>query len=380
MERTRDDSGEDLDEPATKKRRLNQEGHQAEDPTSQNLSLAIPEQHNEGHNTTNSNTNNLGDCEKGGNATIEDKSSAEATKPVLPKVLNIYKPISKTPLEVIQALQQKLAEYSQIDPETGRQVKIGYAGRLDPMAHGVLILLMGEENKDRKSYENLKKEYRFEVMFGLTTDTYDILGMIDSSEIKVDVPIEDLQNKVDELITKEFIGQHDQPYPPYSSARVKGKPLFQWARDGKLNEIEIPVKRITIEAMKIFNIYEISIEDMERRIIERINGVKGDFRQKEITEKWRQVFGSVNTKDFKLQIVTIDVQVTTGTYVRSIAHELGKKMGRGAIVVDLLRTRAGEFKLDDSLRLEETIVNESADVSGDVDSAPLSNTNVLELK
>jgi tRNA pseudouridine(55) synthase len=359
------------------------------------------------HNTTNSNTNNLGDCEKGGNGTIEDKSSAEATKPVLPKVLNIYKPISKTPLEVIQALQQKLDEYSQIDPETGRQVKIGkkqfcirryrslrdlriiahiansitgYAGRLDPMAHGVLILLMGEENKDRKSYENLKKEYRFEVMFGLTTDTYDILGMIDSSEIKVDVPIEDLQNKVDELITKEFIGQHDQPYPPYSSARVKGKPLFQWARDGKLNEIEIPVKRITIEAMKIFNIYEISIEDMERRIIERINGVKGDFRQKEITEKWRQVFGSVNTKDFKLQIVTIDVQVTTGTYVRSIAHELGKKMGRGAIVVDLLRTRAGEFKLDDSLRLEETIVNESADVSGDVDSAPLSNTNVLELK
>lgn len=247
------------------------------------------------------------------------------------------------------------------------------------MAHGVLILLMGEENKDRKNYENLKKEYRFEVMFGLTTDTYDILGMIDSSEIKVDVPIEDLQSKVDELITKEFIGQHDQPYPPYSSARVKGKPLFQWARDGKLNEIEIPVKRITIEAMKIFNVYEITIENMERRIIDRINGVKGDFRQKEIIEKWRQVFGSVSSKEFKLQIVTIDVQVTTGTYVRSIAHELGKKMGRGAIVVDLLRTRAGEFQLENSLRLEENVVDEQTDFSDQVEVPP-SNTNAEDPK
>ncbi len=243
------------------------------------------------------------------------------------------------------------------------------------MAHGVLILLMGEENKDRKNYENLKKEYRFEVMFGLTTDTYDVLGMIDSTEVKVDVPIEDLQNKINELITKEFIGQHDQPYPPYSSARVKGKPLFQWARDGKLNEIEIPVKRITIEDMKIFNIYEISIEDMEKRIIERINGVKGDFRQKEIIEKWRQVFGSVGSKDFKLQIVTIDVQVTTGTYVRSIAHELGKKMGRGAIVVDLLRTRAGEFKLEDSLRLKEGTDNAVVPSSSVVETKE-NNTNV----
>src|SRR5579871_234239 len=85
-------------------------------------------------------------------------------------ILNLYKPIGKTPLEVIREFQIQNPEY--------QNVKLGYAGRLDPMAEGVLLVLVGEENKKRKEYERLKKEYEFTVLFGIETDSYDALGTV----------------------------------------------------------------------------------------------------------------------------------------------------------------------------------------------------------
>ncbi len=92
---------------------------------SQNLSLEGLEQLNNANNSNANNTNIADDTKKIENIPGENKSTAGSDKPALPKVLNIYKPISKTPLEVVQALQQQYPEYSQIDPDTGRQLKIG---------------------------------------------------------------------------------------------------------------------------------------------------------------------------------------------------------------------------------------------------------------
>jgi len=84
------------------------------------------------------------------------------------KVLNLYKQTGVTPLQTIKQLQKRYPEY--------QDSKLGYAGRLDPMAEGVLLVLVDEENKKRRTYESLEKEYEFYMLFGVKTDTYDILG------------------------------------------------------------------------------------------------------------------------------------------------------------------------------------------------------------
>ena len=92
------------------------------------------------------------------------------------KVVNVYKPISPTPLQVVEKFREKHPEYA--------ESKISYAGRLDPLAEGVLLLLIDKENKKREKYQKLDKEYEFEVLFGAATDTYDLLGIVDDKPPK----------------------------------------------------------------------------------------------------------------------------------------------------------------------------------------------------
>jgi len=82
----------------------------------------------------------------------------------------LNKPLGMTPLEAIREFQRKNPKY--------QTTKLSFAGRLDPMAEGLLLVLEGEENKDRKRFENLDKTYEFSILFGVTTDTYDLLGKI----------------------------------------------------------------------------------------------------------------------------------------------------------------------------------------------------------
>src|SRR6185437_1274560 len=149
------------------------------------------------------------------------------------KILTIYKPIGFTPFEVVKTIKQ-------VNPKLSK-VKMGYAGRLDPLAHGVLLLMIGEETKNRDYYLSLPKTYDFEVVFGVQTDTYDVLGLIE----KTSLPINNVNLFVNKYVNKT-IGKSLQTYPPYSSKTVQGKPLFWWARQGKLSEIEMPTREIEI--------------------------------------------------------------------------------------------------------------------------------------
>src|SRR5687767_12670821 len=86
------------------------------------------------------------------------------------QVLNIYKPIGLTPLQLIKLLKKSKEGY--------KNIKMSFAGRLDPLAHGVMLLLLGEENKNRDKYLSLDKTYEFKVLFGVETDTFDFLGIL----------------------------------------------------------------------------------------------------------------------------------------------------------------------------------------------------------
>src|SRR5262245_8184953 len=91
------------------------------------------------------------------------------------KVLPIYKPVCLTPNQLIEQLRNKHPEY--------QNEKIGFAGRLDPMAHGLMLLLIGYENKNRTEYLNLDKTYYFKILLGVETDSYDLLGLITSTNL-----------------------------------------------------------------------------------------------------------------------------------------------------------------------------------------------------
>jgi tRNA pseudouridine55 synthase len=213
---------------------------------------------------------------------------------------------------------------------------------------------VGEENKKRKYYEFFTKEYIYKSILGLKTDTYDILGVLSKTGDQLQNPVilfteSDLRFQLQKIV-EGFVGKFQQPYPPYSSCRVNGKLLFQWAREGKLDEIVIPSKEIEVMSMEILSLEYVTMTDLYGTIAERIGNVtSGDFRQEEILGLWKEL--SQSHSDLKLPVVEIKANVSHGTYVRSLSHEMGNKLGTGAVVFDLLRSRVQDFYLKDSIYL-----------------------------
>lgn len=242
---------------------------------------------------------------------------------MMKKVEKIYKPVGLTPLQAIEEFRKNNPEYS--------GEKLSYMGRLDPMAEGQMFVLIGDENKNRDKYLNLDKEYEFEVLLGLSSDTFDILGKIKIGKSYVG-GLDGLKEEINNMYGKRI-----QEYPPYSSPKVKGKKLFEWAREGKLEEIDIPKKEIEIYEVKILDFYNISKNELKKTVFEKIRLVKGDFRQKEILELWNE--NMANCKDDKFKIVKVFMKCSSGTYARSIANRLGCKIGTGAIALNIKRTK-----------------------------------------
>ncbi len=257
------------------------------------------------------------------------------------KIIKINKPIGITPLQAIDKFRKENLKY--------RDIKIGIAGRLDPMAQGVLLLMIGAETKNRDKYLSLDKEYEFEVLFGVSTDTYDALGIIKSFNFKIANSSKLLKNNIKKFIESK-IGKQFQPYPPYSSKEVNGKPLFQWAREKRLGEIKIPTKEIEIYNFELLEIKQIPSKKIKKRIFENINQITGDFRQNEILEKWEEFFEKNAPQTFTVAIFRISC--SSGTYVRSLTNEMGEEIGYGAIALDILRTKVGEYKLKTNTKIK----------------------------
>jgi tRNA pseudouridine55 synthase len=250
----------------------------------------------------------------------------------------VNKPIGKTPLQMITQLKT-------VKPEL-KDTPITYAGRLDPLAHGVLILLAGDAIESRNTYLELTKEYMFTVLFGVETDTYDYLGMLTNNKYRN--PGTDVKSYVNSFVNGH-IGNIEQQYPPYSSKPVQGKPLFQWAREGKIQDIIIPTHPIKIHKFACLTIDTIQKDALHHEIRQNISLVKGDFRQDLIMQKWNEFF--INTESLYFTTATFSITCSSGTYVRSLAHELGSGLGYGAIAIDIERTAVGNYSLADCMDL-----------------------------
>ena len=206
--------------------------------------------------------------------------------------------------------------------------RIGHTGTLDPFATGVMVILVGKATRLAQFLDKDAKEYEAVVRLGFETDTGDRTGspnskfQIPNSEIQIpiSVSVEDIEKAL-----TDFRGEIMQTPPMYSAKKVEGKKLYELARKG----IEIERKPVNVK------IYELRITNGELR------GKTGDFRL------W--------TLDFGLKVLC-----SAGTYIRTLAEDIGRKLETGAHLAELRRTKAGKFAIKNAVTLEqlEKIVDE----------------------
>ena len=206
--------------------------------------------------------------------------------------INVNKPSGMTSHDVVSFLRRNL-----------KIKKIGHTGTLDPMANGVLPIAVGDATR-LIQYLSDDKEYVATVKFGVSTDTYDKEGEIVSTSDKI---VE--QAELDDALN-QFRGEILQKPPIYSALKKNGKKLYEYAREGK--EVEIEARKVTIEKLDL-----LSLEN---------------------------------------NVAKLRVKCSKGTYIRSIAHDLGEVLGCGAHLIGLTRTIAGDFKIENSIELS-TIEN-----------------------
>ena len=245
-------------------------------------------------------------------------------------VLNINKPLGITSYDVIRQLKRKYPNE-----------KIGHAGTLDPLAQGVLICLVGKDDTRRQSeFMGQVKEYSFDVLFGFTTDTYDVLGIPSFTPYDSEL----IKNTLPEKL-KKYLGEIDQEVPSFSAVKVEGQTLYRSALSGKAKEN--PSRKVMIEEIEIVEQSLIAKDDLHRLIIELVEKVRKGFRQPQIIDAWNTLFKEISQEKFLM--VKIRAKVSKGTYVRSIAHDLGKDLAIGACTTIITRERVGDFTIKDSI-------------------------------
>ena len=188
--------------------------------------------------------------------------------------------------------------------------KIGHTGTLDPDAEGVLPVCVGKATKLCELLLEKSKTYQAMFILGLTTDTQDISGNV-LKESDVNVTREDIEKAI-----MSFVGGYDQIPPMYSALKVNGKKLYELAREGK--EVERKPRRVVLDNIDIIDISD------------------------------------------DLKHITIRVDCSKGTYIRTLCHDIGEKLGCGACMETLLRTKVDMYELDKALKLceVETLVKE----------------------
>ncbi len=253
------------------------------------------------------------------------------------KTLIINKPLGKTPLQVVE-------QYKSDNPEH-EKTKMAYAGRLDPMAEGKLLLLLGEECKQREKYLGLDKEYEFEVLVGMSSDTQDILGLTDN------VTIPDNTENLDTILDK-LRGNIVLPYPVFSSKTVEGKPLFLWALEQRLSEITIPTKEVQVYKLDLLSQKTIPKNSVLQTVQERIARVTQvteeskqlgrDFRRKDVLQKWKENIES--TKQDQFMVIQLRCVCSSGTYMRTLASMIGQELGSAGLAWSIKRTKIGKYR------------------------------------
>ena len=247
----------------------------------------------------------------------------------------VDKPEGLTPLQALGKFREKFPQHS--------DKKITYAGRLDPMASGLLLFLSGPAILEKEKYLNLPKQYSASILLGFETDSFDTLGLVTNTT----ADLKEISTSNAQEISGSFTGTPMLSLPPYSSPPLNGTPLHALARKGLINAENSPKRLMQFDAIETQRVISISGEAILEAVANRIAEVTGDFRQEEIVSKWREAVKPAH--DY--QLIQLTVQSQSGAYIRSLAHAIGRGLGMGAVLYELRRERIGGFGLDQSIKL-----------------------------
>jgi tRNA pseudouridine55 synthase len=211
-----------------------------------------------------------------------------------PSFLKINKPKGKTSFSCLKHLRKIL-----------NIKKIGFLGTLDPLATGLLIFAIGEATKLIPFLEGLDKTYEVNIHFGAVSNTYDADGDIE----KVSVANKPSTEQIEKVLKENFLGEQEQIPPAFSAIHVEGQRAYDLARKGE---------KVKLKSRSV-------------------------------------VFHNLKLLDYEWPIARILVHCSSGTYVRSFAHDLGQKLGCGGYVEELKRTKIGKFSVEDAVPLDENV-------------------------
>lgn len=212
------------------------------------------------------------------------------------EVLLFDKPLGDSSFAIVNRARGIIRRKLQV-----RNIKVGHAGTLDPLATGLLVICTGKKTKTITSIQDAEKEYTGTITIGATTPSYDLESAVDKT-----FPIEHITEEMIRETAESFIGEYDQMPPIFSAKQVDGKRAYDLARKGK--EVKLNPKRITI--------YEFEVTDIRNQ-----DNLQVDFR----------------------------VTCSKGTYIRSLAHDLGIALKSGAHLSALRRTRIGKYAVEDAI-------------------------------
>ncbi len=257
----------------------------------------------------------------------------------LPPYVILEKPVGQTPLETVEFW--RLGQ----GPEY-QNVPLAYAGRLDPMASGKLLILLGDECKVQEKYHGLDKTYLFSVLFGVASDSGDVLGLI--QEAGQHQPTRDQI----ETAAQGLTGGVELPYPIFSSRTVKGKPLHTWALEGRLAEITIPTKKSTVYDLQLKKIETLTRDEVYTQASQKIESlpkvtdprkaIGNDFRRPEVRKTW-QTFKESSTPEDTFSIAHFTCTASSGTYMRTLAEEIAKGTGTIGLAFSIHREEIGRY-------------------------------------
>ena len=209
----------------------------------------------------------------------------------------IDKPLGWSSFDVVKKVKSILSKEFSF-----KKIKIGHGGTLDPLASGLLIIGTGKSTKLLQKMQEEEKEYVANIFIGATTPSFDLETEIDKTYSTDHITINLVQNKLN-----DFIGNYDQVPPLFSAKWINGKRAYEFARQGR----EVEMKSVNIQ------IYELEL------------------------------------LDFKLPDLTIRVKCSKGTYIRSLANDIGAELKCGGYMSGLKRTKSGGFSINDSVSIEE---------------------------
>ncbi|MBN1168460.1 tRNA pseudouridine(55) synthase TruB [Candidatus Woesebacteria bacterium] len=220
--------------------------------------------------------------------------------------LLINKPKGITSHDVVNRIRRLVNTY----PATPRlrRARIGHAGTLDPNATGLLIVGIGRESTKKLGMlaKDTTKTYIAEIVLGEERETDDVEGNIRNTKYEI-LNTKQITNSKIQTVLKQFIGQQKQLPPEYSAIKIKGKKAYELARKGK--DVKLEARKIVIHSIKLLGYIYPKLE--------------------------------------------IECEVSSGTYLRALARDIGRKLGTGAYLKNLKRTAIGKYELKDAIKLDK---------------------------